>query len=266
MHPQCYGRTGAVNNLMAGYPDGTFKPYTTITERQVVTIVSDRGQLRQDLSVEDFGSYPATMEWIQTNFLPGTVKVAAPNEVATRYRLAVMLERNNGTPSPITEVISHQQTEDEIVAAKLDGWFSQTIVNGRVSRLAGYGSLFVQLAKEYNVPLWLALGQCYRESQWFTTGLSRTYNCGWGIKDGYARYGALGEPKAVSGYSNYTTVGEAISAYFRLMNNSTYRPLIDGEQWSKLLNIYAPAFENNTRQHYSTVMSIKTKCEVRGIR
>jgi hypothetical protein len=248
------------NNLMAGYPDGTFRPYATVTERQVVTIVADRGQLRQDLSAEDFGNYPATMEWVQTNFLPGTVKTAKLDEVVTRLRLAIMLERNNGAPSPITEVVSHQQT----VADKINQWFSDTRVNGRLSRLVGTGDLFVQLARSTATPLWLALGQCYRESQWFTTGLSRTYNCGWGIKDSAGKYGLIRQ--VVCGYADYISVEEAIRAYFRVMSNSTYKPLIETGQWRRILNIYAPAYENNTRQHYATVMYIRAQCEARGIK
>lgn len=250
--------------LMRGYPDGLFRPYSAVTQHQVV-VVAARGGSRTDLDPALFGSYPATMEWVERGFLPGTVMTAGPYEVCTRFRFAVMLERYGLNPGPPTEV--YPASDLEITGAKLDAWFADTYVTWRgvtrQPRICGQGLLIVQQARGRNVPVWLALGQCWYESQWWTTGLSIEHNVGWGIKDTLGRWGMI--TGLVQGFADYTTVEEAVLAYFRLIDSPGYRGYVDAEDWAGLLNRYAPAFENDTAAHYATVMAVRRWCEERGI-
>lgn len=263
------------NKIMFGYEDGNFHPWRPVTEKQVIRTCKRAG-IRTDLDENDYSDDPAYMGWIEEHFLPGTVKTARKEESCNRFRLAVMLYRYgmNPGPSSIPEKLGH-------VARILDDWFAQTKVtwNGvtRTTRLVGLGRLFVDEHLEHNVPLWLALGQCWRESQWFTTGLSVKYNCGWGIKASPEKWGLLGDPPIVSGYGNYKTVDEAVRAYFKYMDQQVdsrtgkplYRDLIDhideGTNLRKILNIYAPAFENDTEEHYRIVTTVRRWCQERGI-
>ena len=261
------------NKLMLGYPDDTFKPWNYITERQVVA-VAKRGNIRTNIDVNQYNDVPATMKWIQDYFLPGTVLSANLDDKATRFRFAVMLTRNglvNHDDLPIPPATPlPKPTQDEIVASKIDKWLDETYVtwNGatRQPRIKGMGYLFVKMSRMHGVPLWLALGQCWRESQFFTTGLSIKYNCGWGIKDSKGKWGKV--RSQVSGYTDYISLEESISAYFRLMgsDNAPYKKLIDAGKIREALDIYAPPFENDSNEHYNIVMKIKRMCEEKGIK
>jgi len=251
--------------IFQGYEDGLFHPHTTITSFQFCNVLE-----RVGIPV-DRGYFKTTEVYMKDTqkFLPNTSFTADPESLATRYRVAVMIYRH----------LHHE----EMVEEKLEKWFSETKVtwNGvtRPTKLVGYADVFVNLSEEYNVPLWLALGQCWRESQWFTTGLSINYNCGFGIKDSTGRWGALGNPPLVKGFSNYTSIGEAIHAYYKLMNNPDrpYRALIDSylaapDSWqawgfiTQALDIYAPGYENNTIEHHKIIRIVKGWCEERGIK
>ncbi len=262
----------AENKLMIGYTDGTFRPWAPVTEQQVVR-VCERAGIRTGLREGNFSGIPATMGWIEENFLPGTVFTAASYEECTRFRLAVMVERYGMNPGPNTNVKSRLGF---LTASRLNTWFSETYVTWsgkkRQTKLVGMGQTFVDYAEKHRIPLWLALGQCWRESQWFTTGLSVNYNCGWGIKASPGKWGKLGNPNTVQGYGNYISVEEAIKAYFVYMDtqvdgrgNYLYRNLIDSHNWRSILNIYAPLYENDGAQHYSIVMQVKRWCEEHGL-
>jgi hypothetical protein len=246
------------NNLMKGYPDGNFKPWEPVTEYQVA-VVAQRAGIRKDVGEYEFYGIPAKMGWVEKYFLPGTVHSAAPDEICTRYRFAKMLFRYGLNPGP-TNIIVPTQSD---VAMKLDKWFEQTIINGFQSRLVGTGYIFVEDSKRYNVPIWLALGQSWAESQFYTTGLSRRYNMGWGLKDSTGKWGAV--RSHVSGYTDYVSVEESIHAYFRLMNGG-YRGYIDSGNIQGLINRYAPSYENDVNAYYRTVMKVKEWCEDRGIK
>lgn len=262
------------NKLMFGYMDGYFRPWEAVTEKHVVRICK-RANIRTDLDENSFYNIPATMGWVEENFLPGTVLSANKDEYCTRFRLAVMLERFGLKPGPTTSV---QSSLPQYTAKLLNTWFEETEVtwNGvtRSPKLIGLGDVFVEEATKHKIPLWLALGQCWRESQWFTTGLSIRYNCGWGIKASPEKWGTLGNPPIVSGYGNYITVEESVRAYFRYMDlqvdsktgKPLYRDLIDNHQWRSILNIYAPLFENNGAEHYAIVMKVKQWCDERGLK
>lgn len=251
-----------------GYDDGTFRPNIPITINHFNTVLKRAEVIgSKPLSLDDKVLMKEAVE-----FLPGTVFTAAPNSMVTRYRLAVMLYRWKN------------MTQEQQSGAKLEQWFKTTYVtwNGvtRQPRLIGFGQIMIDYAHKYNVPIWLALGQCYRESQWFTTGLSINYNCGWGIKDkvikpGWAVWGPVGNPIAVKGYTNYLNLEDAIHAYFKLMSSPErpYRDWIDKYLQTgdtcyirQALNIYAPASENDTEEHYQIVISFVEKCEARGIK
>lgn len=254
------------NKIFLGYEDDLFHPWEYITEKQVIRVCKRAG-IRTDLDENTYADAPALMGWVQDYFLPATVHSACLQEPCTRFRLAVMLYRHGMTPCPNLAVpASHVWLQN-----KLDEWFDETYVNGRQSRLVGTGRTFIDASLENNVPIWLALAQCWRESQWFTTGLSRSYNCGWGIKASPWEWGNLGYPETVQGYGNYESVEEAVKAYFNYMNNQTsdggylYRDLIDNHEWKRILDIYAPPYENDSYEHYQIVMQVRKWCENKGI-
>jgi hypothetical protein len=250
---------------MLGYPPDETHPEITFRPNEPITSL----QMRVTLKRANIDNVAWNIENLTIadakRYLPYAQVTSKPTATLTRYRLAAMMYRHFMTPV----------NNDQVVIDKLEQLFQEKKVtwNGvtRTPRLAGHAKEIVDFSRSTGVPIWLALGQAWRESQWFSTGLSVNYNCGWGIKDGKGVWGALGEPKSVSGYSNYATIGESIGAYFRLMSspNRPYKALIDvGDEASirKALNIYAPAFENDTEQHYKIVMAVKGWLEERGIK
>ncbi|MEN6644526.1 MAG: glucosaminidase domain-containing protein, partial [Armatimonadia bacterium] len=156
----------------------------------------------------------------------------------------------------------------QVMGAKLDQWLYNTQVTWsgvtRTPRLAGYGDLLIEQAYAYDVPIWLALGQCWRESQWGTTGLSIDHNCLWGVKDTSGKWGAL--RGTVAGFADYVSVPECVRAYYRLMDSPAYRGYIDAEDWARLLNKYDPQVSDGGAQHLRIVMIVKAWCEGHGIR
>lgn len=253
--------------IYEGYSDGLFHPNGDVTPLHFVTVMRRAG-----IEAEWPTTIPATIG-DALKYLPNTVTTSKPTDKLTRFRLAVMLYRHFVAPI----------NADQKVIDALEKWFCETKVtwNGvtRPTKFVGYAPLFVKLSRETNVPLWLALGQCWRESQWFTTGLSVDYNCGWGMKDKPGKWGAMGNPTHVKGYTNYVSVEEAINAYFRLMSSPErpYRALIDKylaepDPWkawgyiTQALDIYAPGYENDTIQHHKIVRIVKDWCDQRGIK
>ena len=188
------------------------------------------------------------------------------DELCTRFRFAVMLERYGLQPGPCTTVPA--TSEIQATGALLDEWFASTWYTwrgvARQPRVMGQGELIVRLSREHNVPIWLCLGIGWYESCWCTGGLSLTYNCGWGIKDVKGKWGSI--RGVVSGFADYTSVEEMITAFFRLMDSPGYRGYIDARHWDALLERYAPSFENDHRAHVATVRTVRRWCEERGIR
>ena len=251
--------------IFQGHVDGLFHPHNTITSFQFCNVLE-----RVGIPV-DRGYFKTTEVYMKDTqkFLPDTAFTADPQSFATRYRVAVMIYR--------------YLHPEEVMEERLEKWFLETKVtwNGvtRPTKLVGYANVFVNLSKEYNVPIWLALGQAWRESQWFTTGLSIDYNCGFGMKDSTGRWGPLGNPPLIKGFSNYTSVGESIHAYYKLMSSTEkpYRALIDSylvapDSWqawgfiTQALDIYAPGYENDTIEHHKIVQLVKTWCDKREIK
>lgn len=262
--------------IFQGYGTGEFRPNENISLAHFQSVLT-RAEI--PWSLDDFIPITEDVVRIKTSqkIMPGTAWSAGPEEKVTRFRTAVMIYRYKNNIQP--------PNQDEEIATKLNKWFDETWVTwdgvSRQTKFANddFGQLFVDLSEEYNVPIWLALGQCWRESQWFTTGLSVKpapgYNCGWGMKDSKQRWGEHGNPTHVKGYSNYISVEEAVGAYFRLMDSliMPYRALIDkylatGDLTyiSQALDIYAPGYENDTIQHHKIVRQVKEWCEQRGIK
>ena len=252
--------------IFKGYSESEFRPHEPLKMRHFKMVLDRAGIQNTIYPSEDI----VTVKFSQ-DYLPETAWSALPFSEVTRFRAAVMIYRHKyGLKNP---------EKDKIVADKIEQLFKEKPVtwNGvkRYSRLIGHGENIVRYSRQYNIPLWLALGQCWRESQWFTTGLSINYNCGWGIKDkvvkpGWAVWGPVGEPASVNGYTNYLNVDDAIHAYFKLMSSPDrpYKALIeagDDESIRKALNIYAPAFENDTEQHWQIVKTVRGWCKERGI-
>lgn len=253
--------------IYKGYPDALFYPNSEVTPPHFV-VVMDRAGIKAGLPT----TTPVTIG-DALKYLPNTVVTSKPTDKLTRFRLAVMLYRHFVAPI----------NSDQTIIANLEKWFRETRVTWnnvtRPTKFIGHASLFVKLSREYNVPIWLALGQSWRESQWFTTGLSVNYNCGWGMRDRTGRWGAMGTPTHVRTFTNYVSVEEAINAYYRLMNSPKmpYRALIDKylaesdpkKAWEHImeaLDIYAPSFENDTVEHHKIVQIIKRQAEQRGIK
>jgi len=251
--------------IFQGHVDGLFHPYNTITSFQFCNVLE---RIKIPVDRKYFKTSEVSMEDTQV-FLPNTMFTADPESQPTRYRTAVMIYRH-----------LHPK---EVMYDRLENWFSETKVtwNGvtRPTKLIGYADVFIDLSEKYNVPVWLALGQSWRESQWFTTGLSVDYNCGFGMKDATGRWGPLGNPSLIKGFSNYTSIGEAIHAYYKLMNSpdKPYRALIDkylaeSDPWkawgyiTQALDIYAPGYENDTIEHHKIIRVVKSWCEERGIK
>jgi len=257
------------NGIFQGFVDGTFRPHIPITSFQFGLVLDRAGIPKKDYKPT---SSEVTIGETQ-KYLPNTAWSSKPEDKATRFRTAVMVYRyKNNISQP-----------DDIIIDKLETWFQETRVTWkgvtRTPRLVGHAKTIVNCARKYNVPIWLALGQCWRESQWFTTGLSINYNCGWGIKDGLGKWGRLGNPPTIGGYANYISIDEAIEAYFKLMSSpdKPYRALIDKylaeldqqkawEYITQVLDIYAPSYENDTIEHHKIVRIVKGWCEERGIR
>jgi hypothetical protein len=258
------------NGLMLGYPDGTFRPWDSVTEKQVIRVCKRAG-IRTDLDESQYSDQPAKMGWVQQYFLPGTVYSAGMDEECTRYRFAIMLYRYGLNPGP--SEIPPTTSEEDLIAQALDQWFDETYVNGFQSRLVGTGRTFVEESIEHNIPIWFALGQCWAESQFFTTGLSKTYNMGWGIKASPSNWGELGVPPTINGFGNYVTVEEAVRAYFSYLDlqttgsgNRLYRDKIDNGDWQGIINIYAPSSDgNDTSEYMRIVYKVKNWAEDRGI-
>lgn len=256
--------------IFQGHVDGLFHPHNPITSFQFCNVLEKIG-----IPI-DRGYFQTTEVYMKDTqkFLPGTMFTANPESLATRYRTAVMIYRYKTGITDIDERIEALLKEKPVT------WNGVT----RNSRLIGYGKAIVDYSRTFNIPIWLALGQCWRESQWFTTGLSIEYNCGWGMKDreikpGWAMWGPVGNPASVKGFTNYMNLDDAIHAYFKLMSSPDrpYRALIDKylaepDQWkawgyiTQALDIYAPGYENDTIEHHKIVRQVKTWCDERGIK
>lgn len=242
------------HGIWLGYSDGTFGPWAPVLKRHVA-LVAQRAGLDAPPWENDYG---AVSRAEVRDSIPGLTWLEQRwDEQLSRSQLLRLMFRAREQTAP-----------DEVIAARLEAWFAATYVTWhgvvRQPRLQGYGRLMVDLARQHNVPLWLALGQCWRESQWGTTGLSIDHNILWGMKDVLGKWGEL--RGLISGFADYATLEECIRAYYRLMDQGTYRELIDAQDWRGLLDYYAPASENDTEQHYKIVMTIRDRCAERGIR
>lgn len=239
--------------IWLGYPDGTFGPWAPVLKRHVA-LVAHRAGLEAPAWEDDYT--PATRAEVRDS-IPGLIWLEERwAEQLSRSQLLRLMFRGREQTAP-----------DDVIGARLEAWFAETAVTWqgttRAPRLQGYGQLMVTLARQHDVPLWLALGQCWRESQWGTTGLSIDHNMLWGMKDVLGKWGEL--RGVISGFADYATLEECIRAYYRLMDQGTYRRLIDTQDWRGLLDYYAPPSENNTEQHYKIVMTIRDRCMERGI-
>ena len=265
------------NHIFNGYSTGEFKPNENISLTHFQSVLT-RAEI--DWSLDDFLPITEDVVRVKTSqkIMPGTAWSANPESLVTRYRAAVMIYRFKNGVEPQEEPDNPPVDEDAKVIAAIEQLFQDKPVTyqgvKRYSKLVGLAHVIVEDARKYNVPIWLCLAQSWRESQWFTTGLSINYNCGWGIKDSKGRWGELGSPTCVSGYSNYSSEEEAVHAYFRLMGSEEmpYKSLIDSYRQTsdmsyiyKALDIYAPGYENDTYQHHKIVSIVKEWCVSRGI-
>lgn len=231
---------------MIGYSDGTFKPWEPVSEIQVVRVAVRTG-IRPDLQEKDFNYVPATMGWIENNFMPGTVLSAGPMEQGSRFRLAVMLSRyvnEDGSfkEGPITNVTAAPMPVDSRIET-LNQLFKEHPYNGKLTPFIGHEKLFLQLSDETGVPLWLALAQGWKESCWGTAGISI-----WGLKSG-------------SGFASYSSVEDAMRAYYKLIR---YGPSSSERYWNylqagnidALVELYAPVSDGNNHQSYMQTLYI----------
>lgn len=238
--------------IFQGYGDGTFGVYDPMLRRHVALVAERVGLTPPDW----FNDYSVATRGDVAAGIPGLTWFEERwDESITRSQvLRLMYRARDGLG------IEAQ------IAQSLEQWFADTTVTWRGAtrqpRLARHAGLLVQLSRQYDVPLWLALGQAWRESQWGTTDPAASHNCIWGVKDTAGKWGKI--RGTVSGFADYVSVEECCRAYFRLMDGA-YRHFIDARDWRGLLNRYAPAYQNDTRQHYRTVMAVRQWCEERGI-
>lgn len=240
--------------IMVGYSDGTFKPWEPVSEIQVVRVMNRAGI--RSLPEGDFNYVPATMEWVENNFMPGTVFSAGPKEQCTRFRLAVMLSRyvnEDGSfkEGPTTPVVPTPEPVDERVAL-LNQLFKEHPYNGKLTPFIGHEKLFLELSDTTGVPLWLALAQGWKESCWGTAGSSI-----WGLKSN-------------SGFISYSSVEDAMRAYYKLIR---YGPSGSGRYWNylqarnidALVELYAPSYENNHSSYMATLWIVKSWVNKKGL-
>jgi hypothetical protein len=234
--------------IFQGYKDGLFHPEIPITSFQFGVVLG-----RAKIPAEDYVPVGTSVTIEETQkYLPGTAWSSKPEDLATRFRTAVMIYRyKNGIVAP--------ETIDKQIAAKIEELFKEHPHSwqgvSRYSRMVGHADTIVRCSKQYNVPISLCLAQCWAESCWFTGGKSLEFNMGFGMKDRLNRWGAVGNPSVIGdGFTNYISIDESIEAYFRLMSSPIMpcRALID--KWietgdinyvNQLLDIYAPPYEND---------------------
>lgn len=241
------------SKVMQGYPDGTFRPWEIVTEEQVVRVVLRAG-IRTDIREEDFYPVPAKMGWVETNFLPGTVFTAKDTENCTRFRLAIMLFRYRNSDGsfkagPTTVVVPTKPVVDSRIA-KMNELFKEHPYNGKTTKFVGHEKLFLELSDTTGVPLWLALGQAWKESCWGTNGSSI-----WGIKGN-------------GGYVGYDSTEASIRAYYKLMRTGQsgyYWQCIQSGNIDALVERYAPSFENNHASYMQTLWIVKGWVQKKGL-
>lgn len=258
------GKTGA----MLGYTDGSFHPWEIVTSVQVVRVCNRMGISDIDEGMLDYT--PVTMGWIESNFLPGTVKSAPAFEFCTRYRFATMLYRYFQQSLVINPIKAVVEDPLGIRAQRLNVWFDNQAWNGKQNKFQRLGHVFVEESIRHNVPVQLALCCAWAESCWGAAD-NPEYNITFGIKASPDKWGEI-SGLVIRGFGNYVTQEECVRAYFRYMDGQTknngeslYRKYIDAGDWRSIINIYAPSYENDTNAMYNTYMVVKGWCEERGI-
>lgn len=242
------------NGIFYGREDGTFGPDDPMLKRHVA-LVAERTGFKLPSWINDYGVATRSdvaagipgLEWLEERW----------DESITRSQVLRLMYRARDGLGPEAQVVQ-----------RLEQWFGSDDVRvtwqgvTRQPRLIGYGGLLVQLSRQYDVPLWLALGQAWAESQWGTTGLAINHNCIWGVKDTTGKWGQING--TIRGFADYVSVEECCRAYYRLMNGA-YRRYIDAEDWRGLINKYAPPSENNTEDYYRIIMSIRSEGKLWGV-
>ena len=245
--------------IFKGYSETEFRPNENITQKHFYDVLF-RAKIIDATDTVNISDNTVTISQSQI-YMPGTAWTSKPTDLVTRYRMAVMVYRHKNNIQP--------PNQDQVVIDRLEKLFQDKPVTWqgvtRKSKLIGHAKTIVEDSRKYGIPIWLCLGQGWRESQWYTTGLSIDYNCGWGMKDTKG-WGEKGTPEYASGFANYVSIDESIHAYFRLMSSSKmpYKSLIDAGEYREALEIYSP--DGDIARHYKTVMTVKSWCEERGIR
>jgi|GEM_PF-2289148 len=119
---------------------------------------------------------------------------------------------------------------------------------------AGQGEALLRLSEKYDVPIDLALAMLWKESQWGSTGLSRTHNNPGNLKfvGQEGAYDAFTSPGAAGSFAGWPTMEQGIEAYFKLLG-TYYRSEIDSGNWEGLVYRYAPPSENDSAQYLQQV-------------
>lgn len=252
--------------IFQGYSKTEFRPNENIKLMHFQTVLTRAGIA---WSLDDFMPITEDAVRIKTaqKIMPGTAWSANPEEAVTRFRAAVMIYRHaNGivNPNPVDPDKEVIEKLEQLFLDKPVTWQGVT----RQSKLIGLAGVIVKDARQYNIPLWLCLGQGWWETQWYTTGMSLKYNQGWGMKDTQG-WGEIIDFH--SGFANYVSVEESIHAYFKLMSSPDmpYRAWIDklmaGDE-SYLRTILQAYCVNSISAHLATVKTVRDWCNERGIR
>ena len=254
------------NKIFEGYSETEFRPNENIKVSHFQSVLT-RAEI--PWSLDDFVPITEDVVLIKTaqKIMPGTAWLAKPDEKVTRYRTAVMVYRfKNGivNPNPINPDQAVIDAMEKLFQDKPVTWNGVT----RKSKLIGHAAVIVADARKYNIPIWLCLGQGWWETQWYTTGMSLTYNQGWGMKDTQGWGESRGTHK---GFTDYVSIDESIHAYFRLMSSPKmpYRAWVDkliaGDE-SYLRTILQSYCVNSISSHLATVKTVRGWCDQRGIK
>lgn len=118
--------------------------------------------------------------------------------------------------------------------------------------LEGQGSTIAQLAKQYNVPVELALAMFRKESSYGTYGSSV------GNRNPGNLRGSPLESGERSGFAVFKDIQTGIEAYFKLLSEN-YRQFIDKGDIAGLINKYAPPSENDTALYIKQIIEWMTQ-------
>lgn len=115
--------------------------------------------------------------------------------------------------------------------------------------LRGQGELIVQLARQYDLPVELMMAQLQKESCFLSdaNNLSIANNNPGNLRfaDWEAQDPFNGKPNGPGNFTTFPSVEQGLQAYAHLLR-TVYGDFIDRQDWSGMVNKYAPPSENDS--------------------